>query len=190
MDIGSVFLVLALAVLVGIFIGQPFFRSKAKHTLAASPEEAAIDHQRSSLLAERDRLLLALQELDFDFGLGKISEEDYPEQRANLMQHAASVLKSLDEMQGQHADQTAESRIEAAVAARRADGASAAKPAHSTAGAKAETTPAATAADPLEELIASRRVQRQEKSGGFCPKCGRPVKRSDKFCSGCGNILG
>ena len=43
--------------------------------------------------------------------------------------------------------------------------------------------------DDVEMLIASRRKQRQEKSAGFCPKCGRPVQKSDKFCSNCGTVV-
>ena len=34
-------------------------------------------------MAERDRVINSLQELDFDFKLGKIPEEDYPVQRSS-----------------------------------------------------------------------------------------------------------
>jgi predicted amidophosphoribosyltransferase len=43
--------------------------------------------------------------------------------------------------------------------------------------------------DELEEIIASRKRSRQESSAGFCPHCGRPVSKSDKFCSRCGTAL-
>jgi predicted amidophosphoribosyltransferase len=29
----------------------------------------------------------------------------------------------------------------------------------------------------------------QEKAGGFCPKCGRPIHVSDRFCPRCGATL-
>jgi len=28
-----------------------------------------------------------------------------------------------------------------------------------------------------------------EKSGGFCPRCGKPVQKSDLFCPRCGATL-
>ena len=78
MDIGSIFLILALLILVALFVSRPFIsRSQETVSLTLDPQ----DHERSSLLAERDRLLNALQELDFDATLGKIPEEDYPAQR-------------------------------------------------------------------------------------------------------------
>ncbi len=57
-----------------------------------------LDHQRSALLAERDRVLTALQDLDFDNALGKVPVEIYREQRGLLLQTGASVLRRLDEM--------------------------------------------------------------------------------------------
>jgi hypothetical protein len=40
--------------------------------------------------------------------------------------------------------------------------------------------------DELEELISRRRGEMKEKSSGFCPRCGKPVKESDQFCPKCG----
>jgi hypothetical protein len=78
MDLGSVFLILALTILVGLFVSRPFFeRQKA----IPNGKTSSLDHDRSALLAERDRVLNALKELDFDHTLGKIPEDEYPEQR-------------------------------------------------------------------------------------------------------------
>jgi hypothetical protein len=38
----------------------------------------------------------------------------------------------------------------------------------------------------IESLISSRRMERIERSAGFCVKCGSPLQRSDLFCPGCG----
>lgn len=130
----------------------------------------------SSLMAERDRVINALQELDFDHNLGKIPDEDYPPQRAELLQKGAEVLRKLDAFQPSASlRQDAKSRLEEAVAARRADAAEAVR---------AEVTD-----DDLESMIAARRKDRKEKSAGFCPRCGQPVLVVDRFCPSCGKSL-
>jgi C4-dicarboxylate-specific signal transduction histidine kinase len=182
MDVGSLLLILAVLVLVGLFISRPFF------TLQPTADEGTVEEdeqesQHSALMAEHERTLNALQELDFDFALGKIPAEDYPDQRALLLLTGAQVLRQLDAFQVQAPRETAEDRLEAVIAARRADGA------------QAENTdlgePRNSREDTdLEQLILSRRQARQERTAGFCPRCGKPVQKSDLFCPKCGAKLG
>jgi hypothetical protein len=186
MDVGSIFLILALVFVVGLFVSRPFFAARPK-TADPTALSDGDEHRRSSLLAERDRLLTAIQELDFDHRLGKIPAEDYPSTRAGLLQNAALVLRRLDEFQESIERGSVEDRIEQAIAARRAD-AAAVKAASAPAAAPLAVAVAARE-DDLEELIAARRRERDEKSAGFCPKCGRPVKKSDRFCSKCGTVI-
>ena len=175
MDIASILLILAVAVLVAMYVSRPFFsRTPVVKTVDADPREREL----SALLAERDRLLTALQELEFDQALGKIPAEDYPEQRAALLAAGAEVYRKLDEMEETAPAASAEDRLEAAVAARRAD-------AVRTGQAPIPPRPS----DDLEARIAARRSQRQEKSAGFCPGCGNPVQKSDRFCPRCGKTL-
>ncbi|HHY89397.1 MAG TPA: zinc-ribbon domain-containing protein [Chloroflexi bacterium] len=175
MDVGSILLILGLAGLVIAILSRPFYTHTANQRLIALPEEAQHkDHLRSSLLAEHERILSALQELEFDHVLGKIPAEDYPMQRAALLQKGAATLRQLDELMPSNSTLSAEDRIEALVAARRADAS------------RGQTGPAADTGDPLENLIAARRREREEKTTGFCPKCGKPVQKSDRFCPRCG----
>lgn len=180
MDIGSILLILGLLLLVALFIARPLME---KRSVVVSQEE----HELSALLAERDRLLNALQELDFDYAMGKIPEEEYPAQRSVLLQRGAEVLRKLDELQGTSAEQDADLRLEAAIAARRAD---ASRVPVAIAGNGASVMRAAGVVagpdDDLEALIASRRRQKKEKAAGFCPQCGGPVQKSDRFCPKCG----
>lgn len=178
MDLGSIFLMLALVILVGLFLGRPFFEPDRAALSAAEEEQAAeVDHQRSALLAERDRLLTMLYELDFDYALGKIPQDDYPAQRAAMLQAGAEVLRRLDALtpEAQPAA-TAEARLEAEIAARRLNGL---RPLAAT----------AVGDEELEQLIAARRRAKQENAIGFCPKCGKPVHKSDKFCANCGKAI-
>ena len=178
MDLGSLFLVVALAILVGIYVAQPFMKhSKAERLVPKASRAASSDHERSVLLAERDRILTALHELDFDHALGKIPEEDYPLQRVEMLKAGANILKQLDGIEpGQNSKElSAEDRVEAAVTARRADA--------------RRITNAGRGLDELDQAINGRRRQKQEKSAGFCPKCGSPVQKSDVHCSRCGATL-
>jgi hypothetical protein len=215
MDLGAILLILAVAVLVGMYISRPFASRRASSEPLIRPAREEVDIRRSSLLAERDRVLTALQDLEFDYTLGKIPAEDYPVQRAELFKAGAEALRELDEISGVAAAASAEARLEAVVAARRADavvqGAPVAQGARSTpasgeddieamiaarrarpatAGAPAGARrPPASGEDDIEAMVAARRKTRQEKAGGFCPKCGRPVAKSDSFCSRCGAHL-
>ena len=90
-------LILAVAVLVGLYISRPFASRHAATEKLIRPAAEESEIHRSTLLAERDRVLTALQDLEFDFTLGKIPAEDYPIQRAELFKAGAEALRELDE---------------------------------------------------------------------------------------------
>jgi hypothetical protein len=182
MDIGAIFFTLAVVTLVGMYVGQPYLRRRGRR---ATQE----DREYSALMAEYDRAVNTLQELDFDHALGKIPAEDYPQQRAELLAKGADLLRKLDALassssvevspNGEKAKaqgEDAESRMEAAVASHRAD-------------ASAQGAAPTLDDEDLEAMIASRRKSRKEKSAGFCPKCGKPILASDRFCPSCGKAI-
>jgi hypothetical protein len=120
------------------------------------------------------------------------------------MHQGAEMLRQLDAIQPEGRQEDAEVRLEAAIAARRADTANARKPLGAvsvgtgTTGAVTVGTvmanghkQVAVAApdDDLEILLANRRRVRQDKAAGFCPKCGGPVQKSDLFCPKCGTKI-
>jgi hypothetical protein len=168
MELTAIFFSLAVLILVGLYLYAPFMERRARRVT----EE---EHELSALMAERDRVINSLQELDFDFKLGKIPEDDYPGQRSTLLQKGADILRKIDSLAPQPASvQDTEARLERAIAARRADAALA----------KVEVSD-----DDLEAMISSRRKRRPNKSAGFCPKCGKPVMVTDRFCPSCGKSL-
>ena len=168
MELTAIFFSLAVLILVGMFLYAPFMERRAR---GVTEEE----HELSALMAERDRVINSLQELDFDFKLGKIPEEDYPAQRASLLQKGADILRKIDSLLPQAASpQDTEAQLERAIAARRAD---------------ASTAQPEVSDDDLESMISSRRKGRTNKSAGFCPKCGKPVMVTDRFCPSCGKSL-
>ena len=168
MELTAIFFSLAVLILFGIYLYAPFMERRARRVT----EE---EHELSALMAERDRVINSLQELDFDFKLGKIPEDDYPEQRTSLLQKGADILRKIDSLAPQATSaQDTEARLERAVAARRADASVA----------RVEVTD-----DDLESMISSRRKKHTNKSAGFCPKCGKPVMVTDRFCPSCGKSL-
>jgi hypothetical protein len=179
MDIGSIFLLLALFILVVFFVAQPFFN---RQRVAAQPAGNA-KPQTSLLRAERARVIQALQELDFDYSLGKVPDEDYPVQRNALLLRGAEVLQKLDALQPQLPAREVGDHLDEALAARRK--------------ALSQTSVETSTREPdvdLEALIAARRRARngsapREKSIGFCPQCGKSIQKSDRFCPKCGTEL-
>jgi hypothetical protein len=169
MDLSALFFLLAVLILVGMYLYAPFVSRSARTDLQEQ-------HELSSLLAERDRILNALQELDFDHKLGKIPAEDYPGQRAELVQKGAAVLRRLDAQQpGTITRIAAETRLENAAALHGADGPADGRNAIND--------------DEIESMIAARRRQLKERSAGFCPRCGQAVLVSDQFCPACGKSV-
>ena len=172
MDIGSILLLLALILVVGAFVASPLRTRQRQHT----PDEENIEI--SELLAERERILDALAELDFDNEMGKVPDELYPLQREALVKRGAAVLKLLDErlpvtVEAEPSRPAAAQRAEEAVAARRA----------------------AAKDDPVEALILARKtakytnIAKKDAIGNFCPNCGAQIKPGDRFCAVCGQKL-
>jgi hypothetical protein len=195
MDIGAILLLLALLILVGLYISQPLMR---RRSTPASIQSSKLNHDLSMLLAEKERILEALEELDNDHELGKIPEEDYPLQRGGMIKRGADILRQLDNLQIQPVSGKRDAHIEEVIAARRTSSGQHLK----TQTAEGEHGDGANESlseqfvienagidDDLEIRIASRRRTRESKSGGFCPQCGNPLRTSDHFCPKCGKSL-
>jgi len=160
MDIGSIFLILTLAVVVVIFIARSFLEPGAeKQKLIAVQAVQKKEHHWSELLAERDRLLSSIEELDMDYNLGKIIDEDYHSQRETLLKSGAEVLREIDTMKLERSRRTRNN----------------------------EQT--LLQDDELEVLISARRTSSAKPATNFCPQCGNILKPNDKFCPKCGMMV-
>jgi NADH pyrophosphatase NudC (nudix superfamily) len=170
MDTGSFFLILSVLLITTAVIMKPFFDQNAHRV---TEEEQVV----SSLMAERDRILDAVQELDFDFKLGKIMQADYERQRTRLLETGVGVLKQIDDKVAALPVTAHSPDVEAAIEARRI----------TTQNGKPLAT--ITEDDDIETLLAARRRDKENSSAGFCPQCGHAVQKTDKFCSKCGGTL-
>jgi hypothetical protein len=116
MDLGSILLGLALALVVAAVLARPLFEHAASGVSDA-------ERKLSMYQAERDRILNRLQELEMDFAMAKVIEADYEGERRVLMQQGAEVLREIDALQAADIPaaeaQSLDARIEAAVASAR-----------------------------------------------------------------------
>lgn len=106
MDIISLLIILALALMAGAYIANPLLNQRR---IAMAPG----DRRLSSLQAERDRVLKALEELDMDHAMGKIVGEDYEARRRELLAQGAGALRALDELRAEAAESAPDEDFEA-----------------------------------------------------------------------------
>jgi hypothetical protein len=170
-DLGSILALAALIILVGLFVSQPLI---AQRSVSVSQDEQAY----SALMAERDRILDALQELDADHAMGKIPADAYPIQRNALLHRGAEMLRRLESFDAQAHSGGEGLRLAEAVAA----------------GQKEEVPMTApnlqnASDEEIENLLTARRRALNGKATGFCHHCGHPIHESDQFCAKCGAIL-
>lgn len=176
MDIGSILVGLALVIAVGFVVAQPFLDTRARRE--PEPSEAG------RLRQERDQVLRALRDLDFDYSLGKLLQEDYAPLRAELVSRGAEALKKLDALakapQPAQPPAVSDQAIEAAIAARRQG---------RSPGVGQAPQPPAVPDEAIETAIAARRQSRPNATGQACPRCGAAVQPDDRFCPRCGAAL-
>lgn len=177
MTIGSILLSLALFVLVGLYIARPL--------LAPSAEQRRSESRYKELLAAKESYLIQIRNLDFDHQTGKIPDEVYESQRAELMAGATEILMMIDgieeaamitspEVISSESPESAEdidSDIEAAVLRIR----------HS------HQAPGSVHLEPEVHETAATAVGSGEFK--FCPQCGSKTDPDDKFCVNCGAML-
>lgn len=94
--------VLVLAVVVLLLV-LPLVRAARSASRTARPLEPlarqpAVGLAAETLYEEREAALEALRELDFDYALGKLAENDYRALRERMELRALTVLKALDEL--------------------------------------------------------------------------------------------
>lgn len=86
-----------LAIVAVLIVSLPFLRRpglSAAEDRLGEPDE--LERRRLELAEEKDRVLAALKELEFDHRTGKVSDEDYRALVGPLRRRAAEVLRALE----------------------------------------------------------------------------------------------
>jgi len=174
MDAGSVVLGLALAAVMMFVVARPFFTARG---VGASSEFGP----GVTLLAEREAVLNALRDLDFDYALNKIPMEAYLTQRAQWVARGAEILRQLDAMAPPETAPLpklaeAEAALEAAIAARRKI---------------VERPPSPTCPHCRASTSANDQFCGQcgRALAAQCAHCGHALERADRFCANCGTAV-
>ena len=88
--------ILLILVIVGYWIFHPLFRPKPIEGLSPQMRE----DREKALQQRKEDVYAAIKEMDFDLGMGKISEEDYRELKSQYKAKALEILKELDTVDG------------------------------------------------------------------------------------------
>ena len=175
------------------------------------------DDRLAELLGRKDAVMMAIKELEFDYYVGKLSEEDYHLYDARLRRQAVGLLQQIEQVAPQSAG--IEDALEAEIARRRR--VAEPTPAQRQAAAQSAGSGAAPGSgDALEAEIARRRrvaeptpAQHQAAAAmqpvgvgsgplaaeplpgngvgvRFCTNCGNRIEANHKFCANCGVPVG
>lgn len=91
MAFSSLIIVIFIFLLAGLVVIRPILEDAPGQSYGTSG-------QADSLLAERERLYAAIEELDLNLELQKISEEEYAQARQELLIQAAAVVEKLEKL--------------------------------------------------------------------------------------------
>lgn len=167
---------LVIAALAAIFISIPFF-TRAKDGDSEVTGEYYAPNPRierlKALDSRKEALLTAIKDIEFDYGLGKLSTEDFNELNRQYRIEAADVLKEMDSVGGQASQTSLLDELEREIKSQRHKGL------------------AVYADEEIEkEILRAREAAWHIESGASnCPKCGSEYDRADIFCSKCGAKL-
>lgn len=105
MPLGTYLIALALMLVLGLVIALPLFDRKRPAIKPLS--------RRESLERERQDIIRAIRELDFDHRTGKINDEDYKHVREDFVQRGAAVLRELNTLEEVDVDEVIETKVAA-----------------------------------------------------------------------------
>ncbi len=121
------------------------------------------DDKLSDLIRRKDLTLRAIKDLEFDYHVGKVSEEDFQRVNQRLRHQAIVLIQQIDKLAP---DSSAiDDQLEAAIAAMR----------------KTQTPPPEAV-----QPVPAAQPANGSRPARFCTNCGQPLEPSHKFCANCG----
>ena len=93
-----IFIALGIALVAVAFVAAPLFLGTGREP-GGQPGREQMSLELQDLLAEKETIYAAIQELDFDLASGKLSPDDHQGLRQRHEERAAILLKTIDELQ-------------------------------------------------------------------------------------------
>jgi hypothetical protein len=82
-----------LAILTALFVGYPLLQKRQQKV------SFALNHRAQELEARKAEIYAAIRDIDFDYRMGKLSQEDYETLREQYKAEAIGMMKQIDQMQ-------------------------------------------------------------------------------------------
>ena len=83
---------ICLAILTALFVGYPLLQKQQRKV------SFALNHRAQELEARKAEIYAAIRDIDFDYRMGKLSQEDYETLRDQYKAEAISLMKQIDQM--------------------------------------------------------------------------------------------
>ncbi len=171
---------LLLLAVVFVFVGYPLARPFPHEAVRPDPAPGPALSQRERLLAEREQTLATLQELDFEHGIGNLSDEDYAALQGPHRRKAVVILRELDAIGDEAAGARPRLAVDDQVLAARLEDEIARVRTRLAAPVSRGVTPTAPNAGPAGVV---------DEAAPLCLKCGAPHAVAARFCAACGHKL-
>ncbi len=88
----SVVLLAATAILLTLYVVLPLYKRQGSRRLRIDRRAEEIE----LLVRHKNKLYADIRDLDFEFGIGKMAEQDYQTLRSEAIQDVAEVMRKLD----------------------------------------------------------------------------------------------
>lgn len=124
------------------------------------------DDKLVELLARKDALLRAIKELEFDYHVGKMSQEDYQRIDARLRRQAIGLIQQIEK--AAPASASLDEQLESIIAQFR------------------QTLPQASSQVSEQPVTTAELQTGAQQPARFCTQCGKPLEPEHRFCAYCG----
>ena len=166
--IGSILLGLALLVVVVAVLVNPLVGRDSE--TPDQPEQAVDLSPAADLAAQQEAVVATIRELDFDYSVGKLPEDEYQVQRAHWKALGVEILKQMEALTPEN------DPLEAVIRSHRRKK----RPAAST------TQETAREAKPRRSTATNTAGAAPTATTTVCRTCGRKLEAGDAFCPKCG----